>query len=361
MHILRNEKGMALPLVLIVMVVLFILGVALLQYATTEAVQVSRSEKSMQAYYLARSGAEAMAEHLINNPSAVSQYLNKTGTGSVPDSGGSFSVQVTEDADGNIRIESTGSVEDVSERLILTLALKDPGGIFDSAIYSKNDPALSALKSIEGNVSSNTTISGAPNTRVSGVDLPYRPWVFTEPIAPEGLSIDPINGSNFEVDNHNSILIIGSYEYSGISTKSNGTIVFDTRSGDLEIVVNGNLLVKGAFEVLGNNNVYLFLYGNANEMKTQDGANYPGKQMYVFLMNNSTLTLKTGNREFKGFIYGPNATVNLENADPGAEGAIIAGSFSAKGQPSIKYSPPDISVQDLGKYIKLYERWHYSN
>lgn len=192
--LISGEKGLALPLVIIVMVVLFILGTALLQYATTEAVQVAQSEKRMQAYYLARSGAEAMAEHLIEDPSLVSQYIGETGVGSIPNSGGDFTVLVEEDADGNIRIVSTGSVDDSNERLVLTLQLEgaDLEGIFNSAIYS--NPAegtqldISSFQAITGDIRSTTSINYHQHDHQVDWDIgqgyEQQSWVFTEPVPP---------------------------------------------------------------------------------------------------------------------------------------------------------------------------------
>ena len=53
---LSNEKGYALPLVIIVIAVLVLLSTALWHFGTSETLQVSRDEKRAKAHYLARSG-----------------------------------------------------------------------------------------------------------------------------------------------------------------------------------------------------------------------------------------------------------------------------------------------------------------
>ncbi len=55
---LGDEKGWALPLVLLVMAVLTILGTTLWLISMTDLQHVSLEEKKMQAHYYARSGAE---------------------------------------------------------------------------------------------------------------------------------------------------------------------------------------------------------------------------------------------------------------------------------------------------------------
>lgn len=54
----KNENGGVLPLVLMVFVVLFILGVSLLQIGMSETVQSTWQGNRVQAHYLARSGVE---------------------------------------------------------------------------------------------------------------------------------------------------------------------------------------------------------------------------------------------------------------------------------------------------------------
>lgn len=58
--IIENQKGFAMPLALMVM----LLGMALWQYGTSETLQVARAEKNMKAYFLARSGMDITQEIL---------------------------------------------------------------------------------------------------------------------------------------------------------------------------------------------------------------------------------------------------------------------------------------------------------
>lgn len=67
MTIIKNQKGFLMPMTIIIMAVLVILSVAALQFATTEVLHGKIEEQSKQAYYLARTGAEA----------AISAWLQK--------------------------------------------------------------------------------------------------------------------------------------------------------------------------------------------------------------------------------------------------------------------------------------------
>ena len=59
MNRLNNQNGAAMMLALIVMMVLAVLGTALWHVAMNETLHASIDQKSRQAYYLARTGAEA--------------------------------------------------------------------------------------------------------------------------------------------------------------------------------------------------------------------------------------------------------------------------------------------------------------
>lgn len=70
MNIIKNQKGFLMPMTIIIMAVLVILSTAALQFTTTEVLHGKIEEQSKQAYYLARTGAEA----------AVSAWLQKGAT-----------------------------------------------------------------------------------------------------------------------------------------------------------------------------------------------------------------------------------------------------------------------------------------
>ena len=123
----KDERGIALPVVLMVMIVLSVLGTALWQYSTADTVQVTVDEKKMQAYYLARAGAEATAQYIRNNPSSAATLINDPKTdpmymsdGTNDYGNGTYEVDVTGDPN-NVKIESTGTVNDVKQTVVITL------------------------------------------------------------------------------------------------------------------------------------------------------------------------------------------------------------------------------------------------
>lgn len=70
-----NEKGFAMPLAIIVTLVVSLLGATLWQYSMSDTLQVERDAQRVQAYYLAKSGADVTIKLMNNRPP---QELNDT-------------------------------------------------------------------------------------------------------------------------------------------------------------------------------------------------------------------------------------------------------------------------------------------
>lgn len=118
-----GTKGLAMPLVLLVMFVMTLLSAALWQYSMKDLKHVTIEEKRMQAHYLARSGAELVRDYLIAHPDEFNSIKDLTSeTQSYQNNSNNFfTVKVYEDEHGTRLIESTGKVDDVSETLILEM------------------------------------------------------------------------------------------------------------------------------------------------------------------------------------------------------------------------------------------------
>lgn len=126
----RNEKGWAMPLALLVMVVIFLLGTALWYYSTAETIQVARVENRMKAHYLARSGAAAMAKWINENRFIKSAFIETEllGTTSLPVSLGEGTFKVTlEGTLDRITVKSKGTVGGVTDEVTITLNFSGGG------------------------------------------------------------------------------------------------------------------------------------------------------------------------------------------------------------------------------------------
>lgn len=113
-----------MPLVLMVILVITLLGTALWYYSMTDIKHVSIEEKAMQAHYLARSGAELVADYAINNFESLISLDSYPWTSGPHSLGGNaekhFSVRINKQAQ-RIIIESTGEVDGITQTLILEI------------------------------------------------------------------------------------------------------------------------------------------------------------------------------------------------------------------------------------------------
>ena len=83
----KGEQGSALLLTIIVLVILLFLGGSLGLLAMVEGRMAQKEEASMQAFYLARSGADAIAQYMMNLPDGYESIPFNQPSSPVPLSG----------------------------------------------------------------------------------------------------------------------------------------------------------------------------------------------------------------------------------------------------------------------------------
>ncbi|MBC9784946.1 hypothetical protein H1S01_10530 [Heliobacterium chlorum] len=174
---INDQKGAVIPLALMVALLISLLGTALWTYGTTDLKEVVADDNIKQAYYIARSGADAVADYILKNPDnlteqALKDYINslknisseKTYMGN-----GFFTVKVNRDVStGVIQVESIGTVDTTSQTVTLTLEEKTTAPVtvtvssgtspFDKATFSKGSIYLSGGAVIQGDVGSDSTV-----------------------------------------------------------------------------------------------------------------------------------------------------------------------------------------------------------
>lgn len=166
MKTIKNRNGMALVTVLVIVAVLTVLGTVVWHYSTRDVIGASRAEKKMQAYYLARSGADALAQYITTNPDNIDmdKYIDSIiGIGdSQPakihnDINGTFSVRI-EKSEPGILITSTGEVDNIKQIASLTINKDGVLPLLDAALFSSG--RISVTSKINGDVVTN---SESPN------------------------------------------------------------------------------------------------------------------------------------------------------------------------------------------------------
>jgi len=124
---LKNERGSALPLALMIMFVLTLLGTALWQYFMADTIQVARAEDRLKAYYLARSGVEVgygNLEKVLFDESTVFTSINDLSLSNVSPLNdidtGEFDIQYQiNTSNSEVIITSTGTSSNISQKEFL--------------------------------------------------------------------------------------------------------------------------------------------------------------------------------------------------------------------------------------------------
>lgn len=146
----KNQKGMALPLVLIFSAFLIFLGSSLLKTEVSEVFFRINDEDQMQAYYLARAGAEAIFDVFTNDPETGLVLLddNKKTATATAFGEGTIEVEVTDNRTvqvnghnkNEILITSTGRVGRAEDTVILDLDFSPAAtgyNVFQYPMYSE--------------------------------------------------------------------------------------------------------------------------------------------------------------------------------------------------------------------------------
>ena len=175
----QKEQGSALILTMVVTIILLFLGSSLGLLSMVESRMSLREEQNMQAYYLARSGADALAQYIIDNPTLLDEaggIINKVSE-TQRFGPGEFTVQVLKDADG-VWVESRGVVDETvrTVRLVLIESLSLPSitnAIFSSGTGKSGEAAvrLDEGVAVSGTVATSATHDGAvqiPNGTIYG-------------------------------------------------------------------------------------------------------------------------------------------------------------------------------------------------
>lgn len=380
----NDNKGFALVLVIVTLAVLSILGVALLSRSLSETREVAYQEKKIQAHYIARAGADAVATNIIINHDrdmldALETHVN-TNISSDDNifAEGSFDVK-TKFNNGIIYIESVGEVPNNVFGTVTSTVKLELYNLQNRAIIAVGNYDLDALKALSGDVESTAgVVSGFPGPigwvpeegkkfNQTGRYLP--PVSVPTDIDPyeDPLNSDP-SPHPFDVPNNTTVTLPGSKEYSKITVGNNGVLQIDTSGGNVEIIT-GVLDVKGGVDVIGGNQAIFFITSSSEHstFKTSDtGTNPVGEaaeaaeanKLFLFLDTGVFLNVSTGGRDFYGYIYGPSATVNLTS------GAIVHGSitgelFNSAGNPSVYHIPLIRTPEGYEDYISGSSRYSY--
>ena len=333
----RDQRGSVLVFVLVAAAALLTLGVTLSSVAMSDQSQALRQQENNEAYYIARSGAEAVEAVLIRDPSNIQSYFGRTTAGEL--GGGRFEATVSDGGDGVVIIESTGYAGNRSEKLTLTLTF--PGGgsggeghepepvpnflpIFDMAVFSYGNLELTGSARVEGNAATASIEPGAVSfgwsTSVENLYIgpggdpdvvistpnPNGNWqalgnlederLYPEPVFPEFPTGLPQRSNIIATGNQRNLRINQPGQYNEINITNSCKLTVDVGSSDLTLRVK-------KFAVTGNAEVVINRSGDGRLI------------LYVEDVFTSTAHFNEGGESAALLIYYRGTTGNLNFSD----------------------------------------------
>lgn len=333
----KSQKGMTMIITLIVIFVFTVLGAAIWQYGINSVNQAEKSYKQKQAYYIARSGAEAIYSFILNESDDTAALKNKIDSlldiTSMPVNIADGSCIITLKRDGSeISIESVGDFNGVTSTA--TLEIKEiidtgmPPYIFKNVIFATGDITLSKNVDIIGTLESKSTIEINGSTPPASIENSLKSYPSV--IFPNNNSIASIN-----VESYKTTTIVASGYYDEINVEQDGTLQIDLTGGDLKIVAN-EIFVAGQIKIQGTGRLLLY----TKSLKTMDNygeINIANESLSI----DSFMVLMPPEGEFnvnrfRGLLYAPGAKVILHGSNT-FTGAMVAGSITNNDNSDITY------------------------
>jgi Tfp pilus assembly protein PilX len=123
-RLLPEERGMALGLAIIVVVIVGVMGAGLLTFVATDLEAVLAVNRGEQAFELAEAGIEVAKAHLANDPSPANWSSGELHMAGMVE--GSVSVTVEYDAEsGTFKAVSTGQYRETSRKIEATFSIEE--------------------------------------------------------------------------------------------------------------------------------------------------------------------------------------------------------------------------------------------
>lgn len=349
---IRNRRGYALMMSMIIITFMSILGVGIFGMASTGIRQAFRRRDTTAALSIAQGGLEEGVGQLKSNPDWAGIRNVSLGAGTV-------TVSVTTPAGNPTRriVTSVGTVNNgqysVSRTARITLETGKVPPVFYKALATKKDfrihgnvdinssPLLNAgdvhangdlelsgsAVDIFGQATASGTVSTSGGPKVSrGMVSGVPPMAFPE-VDQELKNMALADGTTWgDVERSNGSLVKG---------KINGDLVAD---GGVGFKINGVVWVTGDLTIQGpiTGKGTIIVEGVISLNAKFDYPLLSPLQSLLFITTNTSSTAVdlTGNRTFKGLIYAPNGGVRLRGTTA-FTGGILAETIDLGGTPDI--------------------------
>lgn len=351
-HLNNKRKGSALVMVLIIMLVLSILGTAIMRVAVAENNFAKRNEDRLQAYYIARSGAQAIAEYMIkDNYNDADAFIGKESEPNSQVGGGEFKVSVSKDpSNGEVSVTSIGDYNGVKQeaRLIMTSSPSGQGGIFQYAIAAKSGITT------DNNAGEGVKIVGPVATRDGDIFLGSNSTKPEEEIVKDpNLIFPPIVPPPEKSPPFNYDLILGKITSSPSTITSSNVKPLYIKTED---ITGNNIKIK----VTGNGVVHMYVHGDIELGGGNSSFDVDiTAKVYIYVIPtkpNPQVVFRGAGNQNNIFLYAPDSEVIWNNAGAGDFfGSVIGNTVTLHNHSLIEHNPEmedEVDLDDTNIGIK---------
>lgn len=358
----KDERGFALPMVLILITALSVLGLTLLGASLSHASRTMVEEKREKAFYLAKSGADAVATHIIDNYNTATlqagftdlnnHYLNQDISLEESLGKGKFRAQIYSDPSNPdiYRITSKGQVDSITSEVTLTLGAESAATGLSHAIlasgYIKNhDDTLTVTN--DGTIAAGGLISGpgpiVAKEVISGYTGEYPPTIPFPDIT--GWIPKPIT----------SILNTSGYYGTYQPASSEVFTIENNSNNDMHIVFDSFLDNGGTvINISGSGSGTIHIYANNVHVEASISIFNTNSKKVVFHVKTS-ISLKGSFYLLNVLLYAPEVDLTATDGSVNLTGAMVVKNLEMKGNSVVNYDP------DIANIIKGSQRFKKLN
>ena len=376
--LLSGNKGSALALVIVIFLALSVLGVGALAVSVAETKNVTRTESKLKAYYIARSGAQALADYLIENANDDAEDFIAAGMNDTWSSwneqvgGGRFKVNVNNDDTKNIVvIAAIGEYSGVQQTVKIKLNKVGTGlnGVFSHAIVGVGDkeavpptPGITGKNLndvvIKGTIASNTSIdvglkNGSSISPDDGI-YPNANLIFPAIVLPE--------------DRNPSVPYNQTFPKGIFLEKKDAKITIDSGSStDVKYIKvalipspykdpNAIDIKENTLEITGSGIVHMYVTGGINLQTKADIKVAKDAKLYIYVTSgnpDAEIRWSGGLTSYENILlYAPDLNVVLQDAGGSTKfnlfGSIIGKTVKLSNKETITYNPDMKNFIDIG-------------
>jgi Tfp pilus assembly protein PilX len=317
---IKSDGGAALGITIMILLVLSILGISFISIGYAESRNVIYQDKSMQAFYLARSGADAVSSWIVKNPGQAASLDGKVADSQGQFPNGKVEMQVNHDAlNKAIIVNAEGKVANAEKNVKVKLKQQSANTMVDKAIYCTSNLDISGMK-VMGDVQSagDIQISTNGSNKFEGKYTAHSPRYYA--LAPFPI-LTPHSPSIIDVKNTNYTISGTGYYFQSITVK-NGTITFRPTGSVMKIVadditIDSDLNIDesvGRVELYINNSLTVTNKGVINNTEPHN--------LIIYLKDGSNFYMQA-NKTLNAYVIGPEATMQIQSNHSTTNGALI--------------------------------------